>query len=286
PTPAASPPPATASPAPARPAGTPAVKPAAVKPAVVKPAVVARGQTGVRPSDTRLRTIGVDLLVSFWRSVAADDPTLSETLFPNSPATTAHRLFGARGLVSSVGLPVDSTPEKVWGGTRDPSHGDRIVTEGKLETSRAVYPVALVWRWVNGRVAIDEILPYAAFDPRLHPRAWYHTPGRGALARPPLPRVGLDVVAQHLWDAVPPVEGLPLLTRCLTAWWRLEQTPAATGHPPRVLAAALLRSVSWRSGDRVSTADCATRFQVMVPQIKSAESYLQARLQLSAEVRW
>jgi hypothetical protein len=57
-------------------------------------------------------------------------------------------------------------------------------------------------------------------------------------------------------------------------------------HPPRVSAAAVLRLVSWRSGDRVSTADCATRLQVSVANIKDVESDLQARLQLSAEIRW
>jgi len=83
-----------------------------------------------------------------------------------------------------------------------------------------------------------------------------------------------------------PAEGLPLLLRCLTAWWRLGLHPAATGRPPSVVAAALLRLLSWRSGHRVPTAECALRFGVDEAQIKAAEAGLKAGLKLGPDVRW
>jgi hypothetical protein len=261
----------------------PAVKPRpAIKP-VTRPA-----PTETRPSDSRLRAIGDELFVAFWRAVAQGDPLLIKKLRSDSPASTAERLFGVRGLICSVGIPAMSTLESVAGGARDPGPGHRFVVEGMVQTreQRTRFPAALTWRLVNGQPMIDEILPYAAADPGSLPHGWFLGPGSLVLDRLPQRHTALDAVAARLIDAVLSAEGLPLLTRCLTAWWRLGLAPAATGQPPRVTAAAVLRLVSWRSGARVSTADCAARLQVSVAQIKDVESDLKARLQLSADVRW
>jgi hypothetical protein len=232
--------------------------------------------------------MGNDLYVDFWQAVAQGDPMLVKKLLPDSPAATAERLFGVRGLVCSVGIPPTSTLESVGGGTRDPGPSSRFVTEGTVQTreDRERFRAALVWRLVNGRPAIDEILPHAALDPGLLPRAWFLIHANVVLERLPLRHAALDAVAARLIDVVLPVEGLPLLARCLTAWWRLGLAPATMGHPPRVTAAGVLRLVSWRSGDRVPTADCAARLQVSVAQIKDVETDLKARLRLSADVRW
>jgi hypothetical protein len=266
----------------------PAVEPVpVVKPkTAVKPAPrTARIET--RPSDSRLRTIGDELLVAFWRAVAQGEPRAVK-LLPDSPASTAERLFGFRGLVCSVGIPPTSSMESVSGGTRNPLPGNMFVTDGAVQTreQQASFPVALVWRLVRARAVIEEILPYAAHDPQLLPNRWFRGIGGVVLDRLPQRHAALDAVAARLVEVVLPVEGLPLLTRCLTAWWRLGLAPAATGHPPRVTAAAVLRLVSWRSGHRVSTADCAARLQVSVEQIKDVEADLKVRLRLSAEVRW
>ncbi|HEY8718972.1 hypothetical protein [Pengzhenrongella sp.] len=259
------------------------VKPVpAVKP-VARPALAE-----TRPSVSRLRAIGNELFLAFWQAAANGDPLLVKKLLPDSPASTAERLFGVRGLKCSVGISPESTLESVSGGTRDPGPGSRFVTEGMVRTreQKAHFPAALTWRLVKGKPMIDEILPRAAFDPGSLLHRSYFGPGAVVLDRLPLRHAALDAVAARLIDVVLPVEGLPLLTRCLTAWWRLGLAPAAIGYPPRVTAAALLRLVSWRSGDRVSTADCAARLQVSVAQIKDVESDLKARLRLSADVRW
>jgi hypothetical protein len=264
----------------------PAVKPVTPMPAAKPAARPAPVET--RPSASRLRAVGDDLFIAFWRAVAQGDPLLIKKLLPESPASTAERLFGVRGLTCSVGIPPMSTLESVGGSTRNPGLGNRFVTEGTVQIREqgARFPAALTWRLMDGQPVVDEILPHAAFDPGSLPHGWFFGPGRVVLDRLPQRRAAVDAVAARLMDVVLPAEGLPLLTRCLTAWWRLGLAPAATGHPPRVTAAAVLRLVSWRSGDRVSTADCAARLLVPVAAIKDVETDLKARLQLSADVRW
>jgi hypothetical protein len=97
----------------------------------------------------------------------------------------------------------------------------------------------------------------------------------------------LDPVAARLTDLVLPIEGLSLLLRCLTAWWRLDLPTLIDGGPdPDVMAAAVLRLVSWRCGARLSTADCARRFDVTTDRIKAAEVGIKARLRLGPDVVW
>jgi hypothetical protein len=68
-------------------------------------------------------------------------------------------------------------------------------------------------------------------------------------------------------------------------WW-LGVALATIGHPLGVTAAGVLCLVSWRSGDRVWTADGAARLKVSIAMIKDVEPELKARLQLNADVRW
>jgi hypothetical protein len=268
-------------PAPAGPVSLPRSAPPAKPVSPAKPAV---------PSAARVTSIGDDLFVAFWQAVAEGDRNLSKKFLANSPATTAVRLFGVRWLGCAVGLAPSSSLLRVGGRTRHPSADERFVTEGWVETHehRGVrFPAAVVWRLVGGKPVVDEIVPHAANDPNLLVRGWFLSPGDVVLDRLPVRGVVLDAVAARLTDVVLPVEGLPLLIRCLTAWWRLApELTTAAGHPPEVISAALLRLISWRSGDRVATAESARRFRVNVAQIKSAESQLKTRLQLSADVVW
>jgi hypothetical protein len=96
----------------------------------------------------------------------------------------------------------------------------------------------------------------------------------------------LDPVAVRLVKRVLPEEGLPLLIRCLTAWWRLGLEPAVLGVAPPVVAAALLRMVSWRSGIRVTAAQSAERFGLTPDAVKAAEAVLKPRLQLGPGRLW
>lgn len=264
----------------------PAVK--AARPAKAAPAPQPVSVRAVL-SPARVRSLGDGLATSFWQSVSDGDRHLARRLLPDSPASTMARLFGVRGLICAVGIPPGSTLEAVSSGTRPPGRGARYVTEGELqvrEYHRVRFPFALVWRQVAGRAVVDEILPYAASDPARHPHAWFLTPGSLVLDRLPTTAVPLDAVASALAGAVLPVEGLPLLGRCLTAWWRAGDVAVADRYGPQTVAAALLRLLSWRCGARVPTADCARRLGTTPELVKAAEAPLKARLQLSADVVW
>jgi hypothetical protein len=163
------------------------------------------------------------------------------------------------------------------------------VCEGLLQTYEelAPFPFALVWQFRGSHAMVDEILPYAAFDPDTFPYGVHMTPDSLRLERLPGRPVLLDPVAARLTDRVLPVEGLPMLTRCLTAWWRIRLPHPADAQPdPDVTAAAILRLVSWRCAPRVSTAECAQRFDVRVDSIKAAEVGLKPRLRLGPGVVW
>jgi hypothetical protein len=228
-------------------------------------------------------------VTSFWQSVASNERHLTKRLVPDSPASTAARLFGVRGLISSVGIPPNATLVSVSGRTRVPSSGQRFVCEGLLHAydEPVPYPFALVWQLRGNHALVDEILPHAAFNPNTFPYNVHLTPGNLQLRQLPGQPSLLDPVAANLTDQILPVEGLPLLTRCLTAWWRIRpQYPAGAQPDPNVTAAAILRLVSWRCSPRVPTAECAQRFGVRAENIKAAEVDLKARLQLGPDTVW
>jgi hypothetical protein len=267
--------------------------PAAAAPARLVPPG-ARPRSGPDPvSDTRVRSVGDRLVTGFWQSVADDDRQLAKRLLPDSPAATALRLFGVRGLTSTVGVPEAATLVAVSGGTRPRGLGRRFVCDGHLQIrgEHTEFPFSLVWRLHGNQALVDEIVPYAAHDPNVLGNRWAMALGglSPRLDRLPGRPPRLDPVAARLTDLVLPTEGLSLLLRCLTAWWRIDvPTPTLVdgGPDPGVRAAAVLRLVSWRCGTRLSTADCAERFDVTTDQIKAAEVGIKAQLRLAPDVVW
>ena len=287
--------------APAKGATTPAKKAAAPAKSAPTPAAGAstrpvppgaRSRSGPEPvSDTRICSVGDRLVTSFWQSVAGDDRQLAKRLLPDSPASTALRLFGVRGLISTVGIPLAATLVAVSGSTRSPGPGPRFVCDGVLQVrdERTDFPFSLVWRLHGNQAIVDEILPRASYAPNMLGNRWAMALGSLSprLDRLPGRPAALDPVAARLTDLVLPAEGLSLLLRCLTAWWRLDvPTLIDAGPDPDVMAAAVLRLVSWRSGARLSTADCAQRFDVSTDRIKAAEVGIKARLRLGPDVVW
>lgn len=263
-------------PAPEKPVRT--ISPAAQRAAIPQP-----------PSPGQIRTVGDRLVTNFWQSVASGDRHLGKQLLPDSPASTALRLFGVHGLVCSVGIPPGDTLVSVSGRTRSSGIGQRFVCEGRLQTQEepVPFPFALVWRLRGNHAVVDEILPHAAYDPNTFPYGAHLAPGDLRSHRLPGRRAPLDPVAAHLTRQILPAEGLPMLIRCLTAWWRIHLPYSAGTEPaPAVTAAAILRLVSWRCAPRVSTAECAQRFGVTTDNIKTAEAGLKIQLRLGPDVVW
>jgi len=112
------------------------------------------------------------------------------------------------------------------------------------------YPYTLCWLLEGGKAVVEEVLPFQdAEGPLLPPRHALHP----ALAErlyddvPGTP-VQLDPVAAALWAAAPRHLGLPLVVRCLAAWWRLRDPPGPASCPPAAVAAALATLVGRRAG--------------------------------------
>ena len=148
-----------------------------------------------------------------------------------------------------------------------------------------MHTYSLRWCPVQGRPLITEVLPYEwQRDVRLpDPRFGVLFGASRPLAELPQPRVDLDPVAGLLWRRDLPRLHLPLLLRCLAAWWRLAEPPDAD---PRVLAAALTRLIRTRAGVRATTDGAAAEHGVEPGEVRDAASRLQKQLQLRADRVW
>lgn len=289
-------------PAPVKPPA-PAKAPASVKapppvrvPSSAKAPLAVKAPAARSLTSGQIRGIGDRLVTAFWQSVADGDRQLGKRVLPHSPAATALRLFGPGGLAAAIGVPTAAQLLEVSGGTRPPGAEQRHVSEGRLTTrDRTTYPFALVWRLNGNQAIVDEILPHAAFDPDILPFGIHLTPGSLRLQRLPGRPAALDPVAARLTDVVLPVEGLPLLLRCLTAWWRITDgtgpasqtaSSAVGAQDPATHAAAILRMISYRSAERVTTARSAQRFEVTLEKIKAVEARLKPQLRLGPGIVW
>lgn len=231
--------------------------------------------------------MGDKLGVTFWQAVAAADRRLRQMIAPDSPAAAGRRLFGPTGLAWMIGVSGAERLVSVTSGADEPSPDGLEVTSGHVQTDQMVYPYILRWRQVNKTAAVEEILPYPGRSgTRLpHSGLWF-TPGAGELASAPEPLIDLDPVAARLWTLDLPEFGIPLIARCLAAWWRVADSIDSSAHPPNVVAAAVTRLVSWRAGLRVTADMSATRHRARVEAVKAAEKALQKHLQLSATRVW
>ncbi|MGH2692957.1 MAG: hypothetical protein ACRDHM_10725, partial [Actinomycetota bacterium] len=120
------------------------------------------------------------------------------------------------------------------------------VTTGSVLTNGGGYSYTLRWRMREGRAVLLEILPYPrVVDGRLPPDSSLpFREARRLFVEVPHPRMPLDGVAKQLWDRFLPAVGLPVVARCLAAYWRL---PVAPITPDDVLAAALVCVITRRS---------------------------------------
>jgi hypothetical protein len=111
----------------------------------------------------------------------------------------------------------------------------------------------------------------------------------------PPPRVALDPVARQLWKVALRRRGLPLVLRCLAAWWRITGGPGESAtlasaefdiHPPAVTAAAVERLVGYWATGSGAYAEAAVAYGVSEPDLRRLTPALQQQLKLSAERLW
>ena len=231
---------------------------------------------------------GDKLSEKMWEAAVNHDRRLSRLCAPDSPAATAVKLFGSDAVPIAVGLPDTATPLASSSRT-DVGQASVHTTRGVVEdTSGRQYPFLMWWRIDGATALLEEVHPFdQATDPARLPLWGYRTDSR-ALFNPPRPRVHLGPVGEALWRTSVRTHGLPILLRCLTAWWRLPDEPAVTSaHPVPVLAAALVRMICYRAGRPGSRyADVADAYRVDEEAVRAANSDLQARLNLSQSKLW
>lgn len=136
-------------------------------------------------------------------------------------------------------------PERVsaWSGDLD---GQGASTSwGTLVRGGQTFPFAIRWKPVDQRhAAISEVVPccddgvLALLPESAVPAA------EPNLLRPPKPASRLDAVGTSLWTVALPTVGLPMVVRCLAAWWRPAVQEAVSGLPAATVAAALVYIVA------------------------------------------
>ncbi len=111
---------------------------------------------------------------------------------------------------------------------------------------RQTFPFAIRWKPVDPQhAAISEIVPSCDDDEVLALLPESAEPAAAPnLLRPPKPACRLDAVGTSLWSVALPTVGLPVVVRCLAAWWRPAVQEAASGLPAATVAAALVYIVT------------------------------------------
>ena len=204
---------------------------------------------------------GDELVLAFWQRVAEGRPW--RRVAASSPLAALYELYGSAGPLVAIGMPRGVLPDEVMGGIDKADFDLRGVSAGALTTAAGPWPFALLWRLVEGRAVVGEVLP-SVVDPL------GTLPGLGSLLpevrenlrRPPAPKRRLDPVAGLLWEVETPRRGLTVAVRGVAAWWRVRGRMDVAGIGVEALAAALAHSVGKDSGLRQRREELAADYAV------------------------
>lgn len=264
-------------PARARPASTPARRPA--------PQSESQRSKAHRSAE-QVQAAGDRLTLRFWDEVAQGRRWHRRRVAANSPLTTLHRLYGKNAPFVAIGVPPGDRPESVQAFTPTPEPGLPCITHGDLLSRHAAWSFTLRWAMTRSGPLLLELLPGLPMLDGHLPTEW--TLDREVTDRlfgPADPPTRLDPVAEALWWSARPIAGLPLVVRCLTAWWRIHDD-LDLAMEPAVLAAALTSLVENRSGLRRPRAQAAADHAVSTEEVATAARRLQRRLELSSQRPW
>ncbi len=270
--------------------------PSASRPASPASRPAASASPRPAPSAGEISAAGAKLARSFWRAAAADEKRLHRMCAPDSPTAAAVTLLGGGGPFRAIGMAPAEEPETVSAMLSVARSDGRNVTTGVVETDAGRHTYQLIWRF-DGRVAMaDEVVPFGhQFGSRSPVATLFGSPPQPLFAELPPPRIRLEGVARLIWRVALPRCGLPLVLRCITAWWRLTGGPGepggpalggASAHSPTVLAAALERMISYRAAGRGGYADAAAAYRVSETEVRAVTAALQRQLKLSATRQW
>lgn len=238
-------------------------------------------------SPTRVLETGQRLATKFWQAAGNGERWLRRQVAPHSPLEVLVRLYGPAAPALAVGLPPGQPAVKVAAVTARPWPGLPEATSGFVSTGPEPYSFTLRWQLDAGKPVLLELLPYLDAVAAAFPAPTTLAPGvlERLRAGPPPPRCHLDPVAATLLDTGLPLAGLPLVARCLAAWWRLDDSGAVLPDTTVVTAAALLEVVGARA--RVPEAKrAAAAFGGDPAEVSVAARALRSRLRLSEARPW
>jgi hypothetical protein len=256
----------------------------------------------VRPSPSRtpqapprtpqaVQKAGHKLAASLWDLAVAGDRRIQRGYAPHSPAAAMHALFGAGGPLRAVGVDAGEVPVSMSTSDSQPSGpgSGMFLVDGVLHTASNSYGYQLCWRFAGTTALVEEVTPFpGAYWPR-QPEPRYNPAGlvgRRLYAAAPPPRASLDAVASTLWRSVTRY-GLPLILRCLAAWWRVaDADQLLAAHPPDALAAGVARMIAYRAGAGGRYDATSATFGVDVAAVRAAATELQRLLRLSGDCPW
>jgi hypothetical protein len=242
------------------------------------------------PSAGAVRKSGEKLVGTLWQAIVSGDRRLGRAYAPESPAGALHQLFRAAGPLHVL-TGGDPDLRSFSSSASEPLEADptRFRITGELRTGHHAHAYSLVWGYHDGTALVEELTPYP-FAP------WPYLPdtrtgrlfGSRRSADLPAPLVTLDRVARALWNRTLPATDLPVLLRCLAAWWRLpDRAGLQQRHDRSAIAAALHRAVIYRAGVAQSTyAAAAATYAIDPATVRAAGTDLQQRLKLRATTVW
>ena len=160
------------------------------------------------------------------------------------------------------------------------------MTTGRLWAGKVSVAYSLRWSFDGAKPVVSEVAPLVAAVGARLPLARELGPPVGALLshQAPSPRRPLDPVAAAVWElALAPV-GLPVVVRCLAAWWRVAADVADASHAPPALATALVRIVASRAG--LARASLPVSATTEAPATDAAARLLRRQLRLDRHHLW
>lgn len=225
----------------------------------------------------RVIRAGDKLSVDFWRRVLDRRPWRRTPA--GSPLALLYELYGAAGPLLALGMPRGESLEKVIGGTASVDFQLRAVTAGELVTTGGSWDFALLWRLVDGRPWVTEVLP-AADDPLGKVPDLGELPDnvQANLRRPPRPNVRLDPLDGLLWRVETGRRGLPLAARGLAAWRWVRGKTDVSGFATEAVAAAVASAVARDSGLRLRRDEVSTEYGADAEVVARAVRRLQPAL--------
>ena len=240
---------------------------------------------GTAAREKRVEKVWHGVARGFWQAVARGERYGS--VAHRSPVETLYRCYGPAGPLCVVGLPPDALLVGLRAfGPVDTAH-DVLSTPGVLTTNEGTVRFTLRWRLAGRDPSVVEVLPLlppgGGRSLRTSRRAQNPLgglPGVGA-ARPK----GLGAVETLLWQHAM-AEGLPLVVRCLTVYWRVQGQRRLDALRPGALAAAV-ETVARRHSDLGGGPErAARRYGVPVAEVRDACQALDTVLGAAAEHLW